>query len=70
MLESAEAIVQSALHRKESRGAHAREDYRNTNNEEWLKHTVYFLKKDSINTRKVDQNPIQITPFKPHKRIY
>ena len=40
MLKVAEAIVFSALQRKESRGAHFRSDFPERNDEEWLKHTL------------------------------
>jgi succinate dehydrogenase / fumarate reductase, flavoprotein subunit len=42
LLDNAEALVHSALNRRESRGAHAREDYLDRNDKEFLKHTMCY----------------------------
>ena len=42
LIEVAEATAISANERKESRGAHSREDYPDRDDENWLKHSIYF----------------------------
>lgn len=62
-----EAIVASALARKESRGAHFREDFPERDDSNWLKHTL---------VQKVDgqcrifHKPVAITRFQPKPRAY
>ena len=59
MLKTAEAIVFSALQRKESRGAHYRSDYPERNDEEWLRHTLVYRNaeglKDKLQARIITQ---------------
>ena len=67
MLKTAQTIVFSALHRKESRGAHYRSDYLERNDEEWLKHTLVKAAPDGL---KISFKPVSITKFAPEKRRY
>ncbi|HKI48889.1 MAG TPA: FAD-binding protein, partial [Desulfobacteria bacterium] len=56
----------SALNRRESRGAHAREDYPDRNDPEWLKHTLAYLEKGDVRLAYKDVDVSLWTP-KPRK---
>lgn len=67
LLETAEVTAISALARKESRGAHAREDYPKRDDKKWLKHTFAFYTDEGIDLR---YKPVSITRFEPMERVY
>jgi succinate dehydrogenase / fumarate reductase flavoprotein subunit len=67
LLDNAEVIVEGALARKESRGAHYRDDYPKRDDGNWLKHTFAY-KTDK--GPKLEYKPVTITKFQPKERKY
>ena len=70
LFEVAEATAISSLQRTESRGAHAREDYPDRDDENWLCHSLYDPTSKSLGKRKVNFEPKQVDAFPPKIRTY
>ena len=70
LFEVAEATAISSLQRTESRGAHAREDYPDRDDENWLCHSLYDPTSKSLGKRKVNFEPKQVDVFPPKVRTY
>ncbi|NHK37922.1 succinate dehydrogenase flavoprotein subunit [Thermus thermophilus] len=68
LLEVSEALVHSALNRTESRGAHAREDYPERDDENWLKHTLAYKVEDGKVAFRY--KPVVLGRFEPKPRTY
>ena len=68
LLEVSEALVHSALNRTESRGAHAREDYPERDDENWLKHTLAYKVEDGKVCFRY--KPVVLGRFEPKPRTY
>jgi succinate dehydrogenase / fumarate reductase flavoprotein subunit len=67
LLDMAEVTTVSALNRTESRGGHAREDYPERDDENWLKHTLIWKDDGRL---KIGYKPVVMTRFEPKKRVY
>ena len=74
LLDNSLATIHSANFRKESRGAHSHEDYPERNDDEWLVHTLAYLKDDNIEISKrnvirdVLDDEVESVPLS--KRVY
>lgn len=64
------ATAISAEARTESRGAHARSDYQERNDEQWLAHSVYSPRDHSVIKRPVNFAPNTVEAFPPKVRSY
>lgn len=68
LLDIAEVTAISAANRTESRGGHARDDYPERDDENWLKHTMCYLQEDG--SIKIDYKPVFIGRYEPKPRVY
>jgi succinate dehydrogenase / fumarate reductase flavoprotein subunit len=70
LLEVAEATAIAAEERKESRGAHARDDFQDRDDENWLCHSMYFPEDKRVGKRDVNFTPKTMPTFEPKIRTY
>lgn len=70
LFEVAEATAVTAEGRKESRGAHAREDFEERDDENWLCHSMYFPADKRVGKRDVNFEPHTVDTFQPKVRTY
>jgi fumarate reductase flavoprotein subunit len=68
MLDIAECILQSALQREESRGAHQRTDFTSRDDTHFLNHALAY--RDSDGSVRIERSPVTITRWPPGERVY
>ncbi len=67
MLDLAQAVVAGALERRESRGAHTRQDHPRRDDQAWLRHTLCYLRGGGPH---VETAPVTVTRWQPQERHY
>jgi len=72
LLDLAEVLVVGALNRKESRGGHAREDFQDRDDENYMKHTMAYREaaQDGDYDIRLDWKPVVVTRYQPMVRKY
>ncbi|GAA1851264.1 succinate dehydrogenase flavoprotein subunit [Brevibacterium marinum] len=74
LLELAEVISVAAIHRKESRGGHFREDFPDRDDDGFMHHTMTYLDPDSetdgIKGMRLETKPVIVTRYQPMERKY
>jgi succinate dehydrogenase / fumarate reductase flavoprotein subunit len=70
LIEVAVATMHAANNRTESRGAHAREDYSERDDENWLSHSLFYKQNNRLTYKPVRLTPLTVASFEPKKRVY
>ncbi|SDR83576.1 succinate dehydrogenase flavoprotein subunit [Agrococcus carbonis] len=73
LLDLAEIVVVSAINRKESRGAHMRDDYPTRDDENYMQHTMAYRTAGEVGVPqeiRLDWKPVRVTHYEPQERKY
>jgi len=70
LIEVAQATMIAAHARQESRGAHAREDFQQRDDLNWLKHSLYFREGNRLDYKPVRLKPLTVDSFPLKARVY
>jgi len=70
LIEVAQATMIAATARQESRGAHARDDFQQRDDVNWLKHSLYFREGNRLDYKPVRLKPLTVESFPLKARVY
>jgi succinate dehydrogenase / fumarate reductase flavoprotein subunit len=70
LIEVAEATMNAAFARQESRGAHSRYDFPKRDDQNWLKHSLYNPIEKTMSFRSVNLKPLTVESFPLKERVY
>jgi len=70
LIEVAQATMVAAEARQESRGAHARDDFQDRDDVNWLKHSLYFSQDQRLDYKPVRLKPLTVDSFPLKPRVY
>ena len=70
LVDIAIATVSSALAREESRGAHSRIDFPKRDDQQWLKHSLFYKEGRKLDYKPVTLKPLTVDSFPPKERVY
>jgi succinate dehydrogenase / fumarate reductase flavoprotein subunit len=70
LIEVAKATIVSAEARTESRGAHARDDFPQRDDAQWIRHTLWHAAGNRLSYKPVNMQPLTVPTFEPKKRTF
>lgn len=70
LIEAAKATMISAAARRESRGAHAHDDCPDRDDENWMKHSLWYREGNRLDYKPVKMQPLSVESIPPKKRTF
>ena len=70
LVETANATMISAAARKESRGAHSHDDHQERDDDNWMKHTLWYSEGNKLSYKPVVLKPLTVESFPPKERTF